>query len=430
MNAPSYPQPRPDLPSRSALLVPYRFELLHDDRRLTALTDFAAKLCNAPSALVSLIDDRRQLFLARTGFDEAEPPLEDSFCVEAMADSELMVVLDASTDPRFASNPLVTSDPGIRFYAGAPLKTAQGAPLGSLCVLDTAPHDELSALQRSGLETLAGAVMTLFEANRSLIAKDAETSTARNERDEREQRFATLADTMPQMVWSTLPDGFHDYYNKRWYEFTGVAAGSTDGEGWKGMFHEEDQGLAWQKWRHSLATGEPYEVEYRLRHASGEYRWVLGRALPMRDEEGRITRWFGTCTDIHEQKMAFAQRELISHELSHRIKNIFSVISGLISLSGRMRPELKPAADELRDRVVALGKAHDFVRPHSEASRPQAEQTSLHGMLEQLLAPYHSGDRPRFRIEGPDLAIKQIDEGEEDDSYSQIDALDSLRGVT
>ena len=96
-------------------------------------------------------------------------------------------------------------------------------------------------------------------------------------------RFAVLADTMPQMVWSTLPDGSHDYYNARWYEFTGVPPGSTDGEAWNGMFHPDDQERAWARWRHSLATGEPYEIEYRLRHHSGEYRWTLGRALPLRD---------------------------------------------------------------------------------------------------------------------------------------------------
>ena len=121
---------------------------------------------------------------------------------------------------------------------------------------------------------------------------------------ESEMRFRTLADTMPQMVWSTLPDGFHDYYNARWYEFTGVPEGSTDGEGWNGMFHPDDQERAWQVWRHSLETGEPYYIEYRLRHHSGEYRWVLGRALPIRDPAGRIVRWFGTCTDIDDRKRA------------------------------------------------------------------------------------------------------------------------------
>lgn len=115
-----------------------------------------------------------------------------------------------------------------------------------------------------------------------------------------EERFEAIANSVDQMIWSTRPDGFHDYYNDRWYEFTGVPPGSTDGEAWNGMFHPEDQDRAWAVWRQSLETGEPYHIEYRLRHRSGEYRWVLGRAQCVLDADGRITRWFGTCTDIQE----------------------------------------------------------------------------------------------------------------------------------
>ena len=76
------------------------------------------------------------------------------------------------------------------------------------------------------------------------------------------------------MVWSTLPDGYHDYYNAKWYEFTGVSRGSTDGDEWNGMFHPDDQERAWTVWRRSLATGEPYHMEYRLRRHDGAYRWI------------------------------------------------------------------------------------------------------------------------------------------------------------
>jgi PAS domain S-box-containing protein len=216
-------------------------------------------------------------------------------------------------------------------------------------------------------------------------------------------RFAVLADTMPQMVWSTLPDGFHDYYNARWYEFTGMPAGSTDGEAWNGMFHPDDQARAWARWRHSLATGEAYEIEYRLRHHSGEYRWTLGRALPLRDEHGAIVRWYGTCTDIHATKRLEQERTLVANELSHRIKNIFAVISGLIHLSARSFPEAKGFADALRERVGALGRAHDFVSPHGPRSHRSGAATSLFAMLAELLAAYQ--DEARIVFEGDDAAI-------------------------
>lgn len=222
-----------------------------------------------------------------------------------------------------------------------------------------------------------------------------------------EAKFRAIADSMPQMVWSTLPDGYHDYYNARWYEYTGMPDGSTDGEGWNGMFHPDDQERAWAAWRHSLATGEPYQIEYRLRHHSGEYRWTLGRAMPIRDNDGRIVRWFGTCTDIHETKLAAEEREIVAQELSHRIKNIFSVLSGIVALSARTYPELAPLASTLRARISALGVAHDFVRPHSIASRPAGIEMTVKGLITTLLKPYRDEGDDRLFISGDDAHIDE-----------------------
>ncbi|WP_070154979.1 PAS domain-containing protein [Sphingobium phenoxybenzoativorans] len=368
--------------------------LLENDKTLKSITDFASTLCDTPVALVSFVEDKRQWFPARTGLTVRETPREQSFCAFAMFGNDIMIVPDATHDPRFAHNPLVTGDPYIRFYAGAPLVSEDGIKLGALCVIDNQPRADLTSEQRQGLNLLASHVMLFLTSRRSSRRSDREIN-------EREAKFRVLADAMPQMVWSTRPDGFHDYYNARWYEYTGVEPGSTDGEGWNGMFHPEDQERAWSVWRHSLESGEPYEIEYRLRNAQGEYRWTLGRALPIRDDSGAITRWFGTCTDIHEQKMIQVQREVIAQELSHRIKNIFSVITGLISFSTRHHPEVRSVADDLRDRIMALGRAHDFVRPHSEHSRPVVGQNSLLGMLGELLETYVE----RVTIDGEDVTI-------------------------
>lgn len=210
---------------------------------------------------------------------------------------------------------------------------------------------------------------------------------------------------MPQMVWSTRPDGFHDYYNAGWYEFTGVPVGSTDGEGWNGMFHPEDQARAWTRWAQSLATGAPYEIEYRLRHHSGEYRWVLGRARAVRGDSGQIVRWFGTCTDIHDTKKAAEYVELFSQELSHRIKNIFAIIQSLVGLSGRRVPESAAFARDLQARIAALGRAHDLARPHSDQSRPHHGGVTLHGLAREILKPYLAMDDGRITISGEDIAV-------------------------
>ncbi|MFL6733621.1 MAG: sensor histidine kinase [Sphingomicrobium sp.] len=220
-----------------------------------------------------------------------------------------------------------------------------------------------------------------------------------------DETFRAVADTMPQIIWSTLPDGFHDYYNKRWYEFTGVEDGSTDGEGWNEMFHAGEQQEAWNRWRHSLATGDPYEIEYRLRHHSGEYRWTIGRAAALRNEAGEIVRWVGTCTDIQDAKQQAEENEILSRELSHRIKNIFAVIAGLIGLSSRLHPAAREFADDLRDRIAALGRAHESARPHSEASRKLVGESSLNGLLNEILKPYRGLTDRAIKISGDDIPI-------------------------
>ncbi|MES2055592.1 MAG: PAS domain-containing protein [Pseudomonadota bacterium] len=396
---------RIDESARAAAIAQHDIESLRDSSGLKSITDFAAALCGAPIALVSLVEERRQTFLARTGLAASETPRETSFCAFAMLGDDIMVVPDATLDSRFADNPLVTGDPNIRFYAGAPLIAADGVPLGSLCVIDSVPRAALTPLQHQGLVTLAGSVMERLNDSRDAAAwRDSENASHRA-LAESHNRFRVLADSMPQMVWSSRPDGYHDYYNARWYDFTGVPEGSTDGEAWNGIFHPEDRERAWTIWYQSLESGAPYQLEYRLRRADGAYRWILGRALPIRDDTGIITRWFGTCTDIHEQKEASEEREVIAQELSHRIKNIFAVISGLISFAARMNPGFSPIAEDLRARVTALGRAHDFVRPHSAQSAPALAQTSLHGLFDELFRPYQPIGGQRIMITGSDVEI-------------------------
>ncbi len=126
---------------------------------------------------------------------------------------------------------------------------------------------------------------------------------------ESEARFRQIADTMPQIVWVARPDGYHEYYNQRWYDYIGRSKEECEGDGWNAPLHPDDKQRAIERWNLSLRTGQPYEIEYRFQSAQGEYRWFLGRALPVRDAEGNIVRWFGTCTDIEEFKRIDAERQ-------------------------------------------------------------------------------------------------------------------------
>ncbi|MGI4883363.1 MAG: PAS domain-containing protein [Janthinobacterium lividum] len=137
------------------------------------------------------------------------------------------------------------------------------------------------------------------------------------------EQFAFLADLIPQLVWITDAAGFHTYFNQRWTDFTGYTlADSVGPDMWNNLLHPDDRARARQVWGHSLATGDDYGIEYRFKAADGSYRWFLGQARPWRDAEGTLTTWFGTCTDIHDQKIAAEQLKKRESEFATLADNI------------------------------------------------------------------------------------------------------------
>jgi two-component sensor histidine kinase len=143
-----------------------------------------------------------------------------------------------------------------------------------------------------------------------------------------------------------------------------------------------------------------------MRHHTGVYRWMLGRAHPVRNEAGQIMRWMGTCTDIHEQKATTDQLELAGKELSHRIKNIFAVVSGLVALTVRRFPESRTFADELLDRLMALSEAHDYARPQGTETEPMGKEATVLGLARRLLRPYALEGYDRIEVMGDDVALE------------------------
>jgi PAS domain S-box-containing protein len=135
-----------------------------------------------------------------------------------------------------------------------------------------------------------------------------------------EQRYRHLADAMPQMVWTAEPDGLLDYYNQQWFDYTGMTLEQTAGWGWKPVLHPDDLNQCVEIWTNAVATGDDYEVKYRMRRSSdGVYRWHLGRASAVRDGEGQIVKWYGTCTDIDDQQRAEDALLLSREELEDRV---------------------------------------------------------------------------------------------------------------
>lgn len=256
---------------------------------------------------------------------------------------------------------------------------------------------------------------------------------ARKKTEEIAQKYKTMMDSIPEMIWSTLPDGYHDFYNKRWYEFTGAPVGSTDGEGWNGMFHPDDQAIAWKKWRHSLETGEPYEIEYRLRHHSGQYRWVLGRALPTRDGNGKIVRWMGTCTDIEAQKTAEEnlrrsqenlekvvqartktltllneELEAFNYSVSHDLRTPLRSVEGFSqALLEDESPKLSERGKKDLQRIIdagqTMGKLIDDLLTLSRLTRKEMNQKSVNlsdvaAAIEKQLVQANPGRKVEFQM--------------------------------
>jgi|GraSoiStandDraft_4_1057263.scaffolds.fasta_scaffold620533_2 two-component system cell cycle sensor histidine kinase/response regulator CckA len=152
---------------KKRLKVLWQYELLDTvpEEVFDDLTELAARICEAPIAMITLVDEKRQWFKAKVGVTVNETSRDISFCARAIEQSELFIIPDASADARFAENPLVTSDPKIRFYAGAPLITPDGYALGTLCVIDKIPR-ELGVDQKHALRVLARLVMTQLELRR------------------------------------------------------------------------------------------------------------------------------------------------------------------------------------------------------------------------------------------------------------------------
>jgi PAS domain S-box-containing protein len=357
---------------------------------------------------------------------------------------------------------------------------------------------------------------------------------------ETEDQFRVLAETLPQLVWTARPDGYHDYFNRRWYEFTGLPRDEPVGSGWSGVVHEEDRSRARQRWNEALASGDLYDVEYRLRGKDGTYRWFLCRALPIRGPSGEIRRWFGTCTDIEAQKQAeealrrldeqhrlaleaaelgtwdyspltgliswderscslfgiatadlrslpfeealarmhpddaprvrdgvaaaldpasdghfeaeyrilpangglrwlhargqtfFAgerptrrairlsgvisdvtrrrnseeAQQLLTRELNHRVKNLFAIASGMVSMTARTAKSTKDMAEALRGRLGALSRAHELVRPVTAPSHPPGQATDLSQLVRAILAPYAPIEtQNRLQVEGEPVPV-------------------------
>jgi PAS domain S-box-containing protein len=177
---------------------------------------------------------------------------------------------------------------------------------------------------------------------------------------ESEQQFHDLADSIAPFVWMTDATGSASWFSRRWYDYTGMSLDAPLGWGWLDAVHPDQVDQVVERARRTIDTGEPYEDTFLLRAADGRYRWFLARALAVRDSEGRVTGWFGTTTDVNEQREVEELLRTLLKEVTHRVKNSLALISGLLKLQSRTVDNgARRALEEASLRVQAVASVHD-----------------------------------------------------------------------
>lgn len=377
---------------RLVIIASFDLDFLEGDGELARIARFAAQLCNAPMAMVSIIDAERQRFIAQSGTKLPGTARANSFCAQTMGRAQILEVRDASIEEPFNTLTFVTGEPHIRFYAGVPLVSTEGAPLGALCIKDTNPRPEgLTEIEREGLMVLGEAVKRRLQAHRQ-----ATNALAQSEAYAERLRF--VIDNVPDIAWSARAGGRFDYFSARWNEVTGLEAPRVFGD-WRAALHPDTYKAARAEFADAVRKAIAFEGEWRVRQADGSYRWMLSRAIPSGDDP--ITaRWFGTLTDIDENVRISKERELLAGELAHRIKNIFSVIIGLIALHARGKAQHAEFADLLSANIRALARAQEFALQMNPTNA-----ADLRALLEVLLAPYGAPGEEAVVISGEKIGF-------------------------
>ena len=251
------------------------------------LVQAASAICGTPIALISLIDHDRQWFKANVGLEGVkETPRCISFCTHAIKQSELFVVEDAQIDPEFSGNPLVTGDPHIRFYAGAPLRLSSGATVGTLCVIGLQPM-RLDEDQRKVLCNLSKTAVHLLEGRR------AERMEAKY-RQEAEQ----ISADMPIGLFATDAAGGCYYTNERWQDLYGLSLEESLGNGWTETLHPEDRSAVFAEWIQAAEEQRPFQKTFRLLRRDGSVIHVQSQVKAQRDDSGTITGFLGFVQDV------------------------------------------------------------------------------------------------------------------------------------
>jgi PAS domain S-box-containing protein len=296
--------------ARLAALNRYQILDTKPEREFDDIVRIAAEICAVPMALISLVDDKRQWFKAALGLGAVETPREIAFCTHAIQQVEIMMVPDAQQDARFADNPLVTGDPNLRFYAGAPLLTADGLAIGTLCVLDREPRS-LTESQQSALAALGRQVMTQLELRQSLATRRAD-----------EERNRLILDTaLDQAIISIDLEGLVTSWNAGAQALFGWTPAEMRGQPTDVLFVPEDRGRGLQQRDRALASGTGRSSVERWHERKGGQRFFAGvEVMPLNDGNG-VALGFLIILRDQTQRLRTARMQSAVLELNDRLRD-------------------------------------------------------------------------------------------------------------
>lgn len=214
--------------------------------------------------------------------------------------------------------------------------------------------------------------------------------------DHSEQRFALMADNISQLAWIADPAGWIYWYNRRWFDYTGTTLDEMEGWGWRKVHHPDHVERVTQHIRECFDSGEAWEDTFPLRGTDGTYRWFLSRAVPLRDARGGVVCWFGTNTDVTEQRDAERRIEMLLMEVNHRSKNLLTVVQSLARRTATSGPDF---IKRLEQRIAGLAANQDVLVHRSWSAVPLDE------LIEAQLRFLEEG-RKQIVLCGPAVVIQ------------------------
>lgn len=386
-----------DEPRRSAALHAYDVLDTPRERDFDDIALIAAEVCGTPIAVVNLVDTRRQFFKAEVGLGVRETPLETSFCGHAILADELMIVADATKDPRFDCNPLVTGAPHLRFYAGALLKSPEGWPIGTICVLDYVPR-ELDERQVRILRFLARQAMTQLELRKTLAAQRRDFAKAR--RAERETAtLALIVEQSTDFIGLADTQGRVYFLNDAARQMVGLAPHEVQGTSVVDYFafHERETVLA--EVIPAVVERGSWQGELHFQNfANGTLIPVLYSIFPLHDEEGGLVGYGTVTRDITRQRLELQRRNDLMREIAHRMKNSLAMVQAIVSQTFRTAKTIEEGREAISGRLMALANAQNILTATDSASAPILD------VVTSALAPHRTGEG-RFSLSGPDFDV-------------------------